>query len=424
MATTNFYLKSGKSSERLIYLFYSYNGYRLKCSTGLSINPEYWNPNKQQVKETASFGVGLARNYNERLKELARTVERVQLEHLNAGKLLSPSELRDELNKVLGKAKPASRAVFAYMEQFIEAREQSPKYRPESLKIYRTLFKRLKSFAAKIGKQQLEFSDITPEFWEKFRDYLYSLNLAENTVHKQITTFKTILNAAAENPETGADSAYMNTRRLGVSKEATQKMYLNLEELQILFSLDLSTAPRLARIRDLFLIGAFTGLRFSDFTKIRPEHFQTIEGVEVLQIDTQKTGERVIIPIHPYVREILNRNGGEPPQGISNQKMNAYIKELAQLAGFCEQVIISQKRGGTKVADTFKRYELISTHTARRSFATNAYKAGVPALSIMKITGHRTEAAFMRYIQITKEENAVLMAKNAFFQLSPLRVAK
>jgi len=104
--------------------------------------------------------------------------------------------------------------------------------------------------------------------------------------------------------------------------------------------------------------------------------------------------------------------------------MNEYLKELGELAGFDEVFIDSKKRGGVKVAQPFRRCELLCTHTARRSFATNAYKEGVPSLAIMKITGHRTEAAFMRYIQISKEENAVLLAKNAFFKLSPLRFAK
>lgn len=427
MANVNFYLKSRVDSngERLIYLFFSYAGNRFKYSTGLKVAPEYWNEEKQQVRETAKLGVGLARGYNEQLKQMARTVEEIQLKYLNGGKVITPDELRAQMDIATGRAKGSPKhGLFAFVEQFIEERAASPKYRAESIKVYRALLEKLKGFARQRGKHRFEFKDITPEFWERFRDYLYSLNLAENTVHKQISTLKTILNAAGENPELEAAGIYKNTRRLGVTKEAVQKLYLNLSELQNLFELDLSANPRLARVRDLFLIGAFTGLRFSDFTKIRPEQFRKVDGVEVIQIDTQKTGERVIIPVHPYVRAILARNGGQPPKGITNQKMNEYLKELGALAGLNEPLIIAKTIGGTKTAKSLRQYELLSTHTARRSFATNAYKEGVPSLAIMKITGHRTEAAFLRYIQISKEENAVLMAKNAFFQISPLRVAK
>lgn len=427
MANVNFYLKSRVDSngERLIYLFFSYAGNRFKYSTGLKVAPEYWNEEKQQVRETAKLGVGLARGYNEQLKQMARTVEEIQLKYLNGGKVITPDELRAQMDIATGRAKGSPKhGLFAFVEQFIEERAASPKYRAESIKVYRALLEKLKGFARQRGKHRFEFKDITPEFWERFRDYLYSLNLAENTVHKQISTLKTILNAAGENPELEAAGIYKNTRRLGVTKEAVQKLYLNLSELQNLFELDLSANPRLARVRDLFLIGAFTGLRFSDFTKIRPEQFRKVDGVEVIQIDTQKTGERVIIPVHPYVRAILARNGGQPPKGITNQKMNEYLKELGALAGLNEPLIIAKTIGGTKTAKSLRQYELLSTHTARRSFATNAYKEGVPSLAIMKITGHRTEAAFLRYIQISKEENAVLMAKKAFFQISPLRAAK
>lgn len=430
MASARFYLKSGGSGpERLVYLFFSYKNNRLKYSTGLKVLPEFWNEEKQQVRETAKFGTDLARAYNEQLKELSRNAEKIYLDHSNKGKVISPDELRAELDIVTGRAKVApARGLFAFIEQFIERRTASPKYRPESIKVYRALLEKLKDFSRLRGKRGLDFKDITPEFWEQFRDYLYSLNLSENTVYKQITTFKTVLSSALDSTEfqTAAEEVQRipKTGKLGVSKEEVPKIYLNLSELQTLFELDLSAMPRLARVRDLFLIGAFTGLRFSDFTQIRPEHFRKIEGVEVIQIDTQKTGERVVIPVHPYVRAILERNDGQPPKGISNQKMNIFLKELGELAGLTEPIIITKRLGGTKVTQMFQKFELLSTHAARRSFATNAFKEGVPSLSIRKITGHRTEAAFLRYIQITKEENAILMAKNKFFNLSPLLVAK
>lgn len=422
MANVRFYLKSGGGSAKLIFLYFSYNNNRLKYSTRLKVAPEYWNEEKQQVRETAKFGVGLARSYNEQLKGLARYTEQIHLDYLNKGKVIAPDELRAELDKVTGKTKDApSRGLIAYVEQFIEKRAASPKYSVSSIKVYRCTLNRLKEFG-KAKRQKIDFDVVDLEFLENFRDYLYSKNFAENYVHKLVSTFKTFLIDATE--EGVNTNLKFQTKRLGLQKENVPKIYLTLDELQRLYELDLSNNSRLARVRDLFVIGAFTGLRFSDFTQIRPEHFREVEGVEVLQIDTQKTGERVIIPVHPFVRGILARNGGQPPKGITNQKMNLYLKELGQSAEINEPIIISKKIGGVKTAQSYRKYELLSTHTARRSFATNAYKEGVPSISIMKITGHRTEAAFMRYIQITKEENAVLMAKNRFFNISPLRVAK
>lgn len=423
MPAVNFYLKSGGNPrERLLYFFFHYNGNRLKYSTGQKVPPKYWNEEKQQARETKEFPQHS--ELNALLRNLAQEAERLYLKGLNSGRVLTTDELRAGLDIFRGKAQNApQRGLFAFFENFISERTASPKFKDGSVKVYRTLYRKLKDFAQTKRKRRLDFRDITPEFWEQFRDYLYSLNLAENTVHKQLRTLKTILSDAAEKGATGEVEVYTNTKRLGVAAEPVQKIYLSLAELEILFNMDLSGSPKLARVRDLFLIGSFTGLRFSDFTQIRPEHFTTIDGVEVLEIDTEKTGERVVIPVHPYVRAILKRNDGQTPRGISNQKMNDYLKELGERAGFTEPFIITKKIGGEKVTQTFRKFELLSTHTARRSFATNAFKSNVPALAIMKITGHRTEAAFLRYIQITKEENALILAKNKFFQLTPLRVA-
>lgn len=423
MPSSNFYLKSGGTGpERLVYFFFSYHGYRLKYSTGQKIPPEYWNEEKQRARETKNFSQHS--ELNAFLGNLSKEAERLYLKGLNGGRVLTPDELRVGLDLYRGKAIDApQRGLFAFIDNFINERAASPKVKHGSIQIYRTLFSKLKDFTQTRNKHRLDYSDITPEFWEKFRDYLYSLQHAENTVHKHLRTLKTILNDAIEKEATGGVDVYINTKRLNVSAEQVQKIYLTMEELQHLYHLNLSPVPRLARVRDLFLIGAFTGLRFSDFSQLRPEHFKTLNGVEVLEIDTQKTGERVVIPLHPYVRAILNRNGGQPPRAISNQKMNDFLKELGELAGLTDTVVIAKTIGGVKVSSMFKKYELLSTHTARRSFATNAYVEGLDSLSIMKITGHRTENAFMRYIQITKEENAVRMSKTKFFQLNPLRVA-
>ncbi|MDA3818539.1 MAG: hypothetical protein PF486_14245 [Prolixibacteraceae bacterium] len=94
------------------------------------------------------------------------------------------------------------------------------------------------------------------------------------------------------------------------------------------------------------------------------------------------------------------------PRVLTNQKMNEYLKELRQLAGFDEPFYKKITIGGKRVTKKFKKWELLCTHTARRSFATNLYLAGFQAISIMKITGHQTEKAFLKYIKVTPEEHA------------------
>ena len=197
---------------------------------------------------------------------------------------------------------------------------------------------------------------------------------------------------------------------------------MNESELNTLFELDLNMNPRLEKIRDLFLVGCWTGLRFSDFTGIKKEN---IDG-EFIEVETQKTGEVVVIPIHRQVEAIMKRYKGKTlnslPKPISNQKMNEYLKELGQLAGFNETVSESITKGGIKQTVNHPKWELITTHTARRSFATNQYLAGFPSTSIMKITGHRTESSFMKYIKVTPREHANqlrdLWRKNTPFKIA------
>ena len=115
-----------------------------------------------------------------------------------------------------------------------------------------------------------------------------------------------------------------------IAKEKTTKIALSFGELEKLFSLDLSGNQRLERVRDLFLIGAFSGLRFSDFSRLRPEHIAKVEGEKMIAITTQKTGEQVFIPLFPILEILLEKYDFAVPT-ISGQKMNDYLKELGQV---------------------------------------------------------------------------------------------
>ena len=166
------------------------------------------------------------------------------------------------------------------------------------------------------------------------------------------------------------------------------------------------------RVRDLFILGCYTGLRFSDFTQIVKENI--LEGNKI-KIRTQKTNELVVIPVHPFVKEILEKYDGNIPAPISNQKMNEFLKKVGEEAEIKEMIMSSITRGGIMERNTTEKYNLITTHTARRSFATNLYLADVPAITIMKITGHKTDKSFLRYIRISQEENANKLLNHPFF---------
>ncbi len=202
-------------------------------------------------------------------------------------------------------------------------------------------------------------------------------------------------------------------RKFKTLDEETESIYLTTNEIDRLYQLQLSDNNRLENVRDLFVIGCYTGLRFSDLSRLTDNHI--IDNGTKLKIQTEKTGDIVIIPLHKYIREIMSRYNGGMPRVISNQKMNQYLKELGVLAKIDDKVIIHYTKGGKRTSETTNKYNLITVHTARRSFATNAYLNDIPTISIMKITGHRTEKAFLKYIKISQEDNANKLLNHPFF---------
>jgi integrase len=134
-----------------------------------------------------------------------------------------------------------------------------------------------------------------------------------------------------------------------------------------------------------------------------------------IRLTTQKTGELVYIPLHSKVRKIIEKYQGELPPSISNQNMNDYLKEIGKLAKITDLFETKQTKGGKVVKNASEKFNHITTHTARRSFATNAFLADIPAISIMKITGHKTERAFLSYIRVTAEQNADKLLNHPFF---------
>ena len=152
-----------------------------------------------------------------------------------------------------------------------------------------------------------------------------------NTIGKIIKTLKTFMNEALERNLTTNISH--KGRRFTAPRENVSNIYLTNDELTAMYKLDLSNEPRLEHVRDLFLFGCYTGLRFSDFSKVKPEHIDLTAGV--IDIPTQKTDEVVTIPILPIAQAILNKYRGKTanslPNSISNQKFNKYIKEVAEM---------------------------------------------------------------------------------------------
>ena len=408
MAQAKFTLKepNGKA-DTLIYLFYNFNTQRLKYSFGQKINPKFWNFEKQRVKETKAFPEYA--EFNSMLNSIETTINNIYRKLINDDIVPTPALLRETLDSTLLGKKDVQKQMSLF--SFIDSLISNSTKKQGTIIHYKQTLRILKEYCS-FESKNISFEDINLNFYESFVNYLYSREYAENTIGGYIKNIKVFMNEAIERKLT--NNTEFRSRRFKKTQETTDKIYLNLEEVQKLYLLDLSGNKKLEKVRDLFIVACFTGLRFSDLTQITPNNF--INNGSLLKIKTEKTGEFVVIPLHKTVHEIFRKYKNEIPNIISNQKMNDYLKEIAKIAGFNEKISNSITKGGIKKTVVSEKWQLVTVHTARRSFATNMYLLDIPTISIMKITGHRTEKAFLLYIKFTQEENANKLLNHPFFK--------
>ena len=259
-----------------------------------------------------------------------------------------------------------------------------------------------------------KWEDIKKPVYDSLIHFLYQRDYTKDTTGRYIKHLKTISQAALDE---GIHSNLEFRKRYFETLKATKEsISLDTEELEKIESLDLSGNEAQDKARDLFLLMCYTALRISDIKRITRDHIKkTTEGKYRIEIITQKTKERVIIPVNSKALALLDKYDFNAPQ-LADQTINEYIKQIAKKAGIDEIVSISEDFGGTIKTRLVPKYELITNHTGRRTAATQMYLSKIPSIDIMKITGHKTESSFMKYIRITKEETADRMAENVFFK--------
>lgn len=379
------------------------------------IKPGYWNNEAGKVRELAEF-----KNSNEFQKSLTDLSKFITDEFDNTPDKtkINKDWLETTIDKKYNPDKYLQdNSLFGFIQHFIDnstKRVNPDTGNPVCYKMrreYQVTFNYLKEYANKTGKE-IDFIDIDLEFYQQFVDFLRNYEkkdkdgkvlisgLAINTIGNKIKTLKTFLNVAAEKGK-NPYSKYKSENFKKISEES-DNIYLTKDEITQFYKYDFTGQPYLERVRDLFIVGCWTGLRFSDLQQITPEK---IEG-DFIRLKQKKTGKPVIIPIHFTVKEILKKYNGKLPKPISNKNYNDYLKIAAEKAKLNSIFVKTVSNKGMKVEKQYPKHKLISSHTARRSFCTNAYKDGIQTLSIMEISGHKTERAFLKYIKVDGEEHA------------------
>jgi integrase len=180
----------------------------------------------------------------------------------------------------------------------------------------------------------------------------------------------------------------------------TDIIYLNSNELNALLELNLSSRPGTERVRDLFIFECSTGLRFSDLQNLKSEDIKE-NHIEITAI---KTMDKLRIPLSPLAKTILKKYEGGLPKVLVNQQMNSILKDIGKMAGLLEPVKVVRYYGSKRTEEVLEKYQLLTTHTARRTFVTQSLERGMRPEVIMKLTGHSDIKTMMKYVKITEKK--------------------
>jgi len=347
---------------------------------------------------------------------------------LAKGEILTPEVFKTGLDNKL-KARPAKKTeqetpitLLQYFDIFVEdtktrTNEKTGRKLSKAMpKKYNNIKNLFKDFCTHEGFVY-DFKDINSNFHKRFVAYMLNeKNYSVNTYGRALKFVKTLISKATKD---GYNTNLYYQKIVGVQEES-ESIYLNEAELQKIYKLDLSNRPWLEKVRDLFIIGCNTGLRFSDYTTISPDDIQGYK----LRNNAQKTNSKIVIPLLADTKAILQKYNFQLPKAISNQKFNESLKKIAEEAGIKENVTTHITRGGVMETTKQFKYELVTSHVARRSFATNYYLMGIDTLQIMAITGHKTEKEFLKYVKVTRDEKADLFEKSVNEKLKPKVVRK
>jgi integrase len=405
-------LKNKKADSTLVLLILEKNKKRIRVSTNISVPPKFWNNKTMYLRENRDFPN--ASEINGKLKEVKTAVSSAFEFYDNQDIVPSVTQIKEKYIEYLSnpKKKASTTQFWTVFDEFILAKEDSVK--TETKNDYdQALRKHLKDAEAK-NEIQLTFNSLRNNggFVQKLEKYLLedAINskgekgFALNSVGKQMKNLKAFLNWCFEYDKT----VPFSTKHIVKHQEEVDNVYLSYEEIDKIIDLKLED-EELEKVRDLFIIGCETALRYSDLTRIKPEH---IIGDDIHIIPTKKNNsiisinKKLIIPISSRLRLILNKLNNAPSNFTIKERteFNNKVRKICELAKIDAVTLIQERENNKQIEVFYKKYELVSSHTCRRSFCTNRFKDGVPTTVIMAVSGHRTEKSFSKYLKLDSNE--------------------
>ena len=277
--------------------------------------------------------------------------------------------------------------------------------------VYDAIIRHIDNFSVEFGCD-IFTNSVTEEFLDDFIVYLEDQGLRHNTIVGYIQKIQSLVRKALQY-NYAVDSTY---DEIDLREEPTNAVFLSMNEITRIYYYKFGKQDKRKareRIRDLFVIGCLTALRYSDYSTLTKDNLR--DGYIIKR--TKKTNVDVKVPAHDYIKEIFEKYQGRIPGGLCIQYFNKYLKVIMKEIGLTDKITYSYTKGGKLVTVTKEKWELISSHTARRSAATNMYLTGrMKILEIMRLTGHRSEQNFFRYIRLTADDTARSISGDFFWR--------
>lgn len=424
MASIKYRIKGTPSNNCTIYARMYNNGIAAEIKTGLSVIAKEWNAKKERVKHTTSSANNFS-SKNETLEKLTTfyhdSINNALIEETPINKAYLKSIIDDFFKQPSLLDENNEKIYFIpFIEKFIEESKMRHNLKtnkiisPKTIADYRGTLKKLKHYETEVHSDKLTHLDITIEFHSKFIRYCKEyFAIKDKTIGGEISNIK-LFCRRAEEKGIKVSQAY-RSNEFYVPNNDTNDFALTEDEVSKIETVDLGSNEKLDNARDWLVIGIWCGLRVGDLLNLSKTNIDD----DFIKVTNRKTGIPVVIPIHDSVKSVLEKRKGAFPRKISNQKFNDYIKQVAQKAGINAVVeglkpLPKKIKGFTSQGSEtvhrrelgkYPKHDLISSHCCRRTFATFHY-GKLDTLTIMHVTGHRTERQFLEYVKITPTKHA------------------
>jgi len=429
-----FYLRKGSKKSAIQFEFRNGKNTRFRASTNFVINSDKdWDSNLQEMKSLSStFNAKLINSklsdfkksfndllYKENENDIGIEVIKTIFNEVFGFKDATKPKKQNKLFREDTFKNGTEKDFITYFDWFLifYAKNNSPYSKrvltKGTIKTLKNSLSNVKKYMKSRNLKNLYFDDINRKFYNDFISFLNEKNYTKNYSGTVIQKIKTVMGYALDEGK----HTNLEFKKSYFSKisEVINHPYLDLNELNEIEKLEL-VDREMDVARDIFLVGCFTGLRIGDLLSfIKNPNFTIVDGKKFIQLKQSKTAKQVYIPLKSNVKKIMEKYDGNLPDYLHQNIINKHLKSICESANISEPYQYTRTEGGVEVVHKKPKHKYISTHTARRSFCTNAFKEGIPVHDIMAISGHKTERIFLDYIKVDLLQNASRISEHAFF---------